>query len=343
MRRKTRAQVSRASRFAACACLSLILVAQAAVFSRARAFDEARASSNQNAAQTNAGADSSDVRALVSEVALKEKAMLARRLEYTWTAKITDRELGKRGEVKKESSSVYEVYPVHGEFARKLLARDGVPISQERADKELKKTAERLVKAARDDQKRADATRTPTPPPTPEQAQNPAGLPSFGFSTGHRESNGFSSTEISMAVWRFFRYCEFYGSRRETFNNRESIVLDFRPRADFRPTDELQKPYARLRGRVWIDAADKTVARLEAWPDDATNSNATAAPAREPAVVFEHARLADGVWLERLVRIKTYGYKEIFNGIELDFTKEVTDFKRFSSVAGDDRVDAPKP
>jgi hypothetical protein len=39
--------------------------------------------------------------------------------------------------------------------------------------------------------------------------------------------------------------------------------------------------------------------------------------------------------------MNTYGHKQIFNGIELDFTKEVTDFKRFSSVAGDDRVDAP--
>jgi hypothetical protein len=335
MRRKARAQVSRASRFAA-ACLSLTLAAQYAVSSSAHVFDEVNASSNQTAARQKA--ESFDVPALLSEVALKEKAMTARRLEYTWTARLTDRELGRRGEVRKESSSVYEVYPVRGEFARKLLARDGVPVSRERADRELKKTAERLEKAAREDRKRAEAGQTPTPQPqTPAQLQNPAGLPSFGFSTGHRESNGFSSTEISLAVWRFFRYCEFGNARRETFDGREAIVLDFRPRADFRPADEIQRPYARLRGRVWIDAADRTVARLEAWADDAP----TSPDMPEPSVVFEHARVAEGVWLERLVRIKTYGRKEIFNGIELDFTKEITDFKRFSSVAGDDRVDEP--
>jgi hypothetical protein len=294
-------------------------------------------------AQSKAAESLQDVRALLMEVALKEKGMLARRLEYTWTAKITDRELGKRGEVKKESSSLYEVYPVRGEFARKLLERDGVPVSQDRADKELQKAAERLEKAAREDQKRAEVKPTPTPTPTaqtPEQTQNPTGIPSFGFSTGHKESNGFTSTEISLAVWRFFRYCEFTNPRRELFNNRESIVLDFRPRIDFRPTDELQKPYARLQGRIWIDAADKAVVRLEAWPTDALTSSV--APTHVPAVVFEHARVAEGVWLELLVRIKTYGHKEIFNGIELDFTKEVTDFKRFSSLAGDDTLDAPK-
>ena len=308
------------------ACLSLTLSAQVA---------------RPASAQSGAKAEVSDVRALLSEVALKEKSMSARRLEYTWTAKVTDRELGKRGEVKKETSSLYEVYPVQGEFARKLLERDGVPVSRERAEKELKQAAERLEKAAREEQKRAEAKPTPTPPPTqtPEQSQNPFGFPSFGFSTGQRESNGFSSTEISLAVWRFFRYCEFSNPRRETFNGRDAIVLDFRPRADFRPADEIQRPYARLRGRVWIDSAERAVARLEAWPVDALAS--ADLPAPEPSVVFEHARVAEGVWLERLVRIKTYGRKQIFNGIELDFTKEVTDFKRFSSLAGDDRVDAP--
>jgi hypothetical protein len=334
MKRKTRVRLSIVSRLAVVACLALTLFAQFAVAPCARV------SSSQDVAQRKDGAEPSDVRALLLEVALKEQGMLARRLEYTWTAKITDRELGKRGEVKKESTSLYEVYPVRGEFARKLLERDGVPVSRERADKELKKTAERLEKSAREDQKRAEAKPTPPPPPqTPEQLRNPAGLPSFGFTTGHRESNGFSSTEIAIAVWRFYRYCEFNGPRRETLNNRETIVLDFRPRADFRPADELQRPYAHLRGRVWIDAADRAVVRLEAWPDDAQ----TSADAPAPSIVFEHARVREGVWLERLVRIKSYGHKHIFNGIELDFTKEVTDFKRFNSVAGDDRVDAPKP
>lgn len=308
------------------ACMSLALSAQAAWLASARA-------------QSDMKHDSTDVRALLLEVALKEKSMLARRLEYTWTARVTERELGKRGEVKKETSSLYEVYPVQGEFARKLLERDGVPVSRERADKELKQAAERLEKAAREEQKRVES-KPPPAPQTPEQSQNPSGFPSFGFSTGHRESNGFSSTEISLAVWRFFRYCEFTNPRRETLNNRDSIVLDFRPRADFRPADEIQKPYARLRGRLWIDAADKAVARLEAWPSDAQTSADVQAP--EPSVVFEHACVAEALWLERLVRIKTYGRKQIFNGIEIDLTKEVTDFKRFSSLAGDDRVDAPK-
>jgi hypothetical protein len=313
--------------------IALVLAAPALpIQERARAGAAARQS-----------AETSDTSALILEVARNEKAMLARRLEYTWTAKITDRELNKRGEVTKQSVNVYEVYPVRGEFARKLVAKDGVPVSQERADKELKKTAERLEKAAQEEQKRSESKTTPPPPPKPIDAQNPVGIPSFGFSTGHRNSNGFSSDEISFAVYRFFRYCEFRTPRRERLHERDTIVLDFSPRADFRPTAGVQKPYARLAGRVWIDASDKAVVRLEAWPIAAQTASANPTGADiEPAVVFEHERMPDGVWLERFVMIKTYGHKDIFNDIDLYFTKEVGDFKRFSADIGDEKLDPPK-
>jgi len=277
-------------------------------------------------------AEGSEVTKLLLEVARNERAMTARRLEYTWTLKVTDRELGKGGEVKKQSINVYEVYPARGEFARKLVSKDGVPVSQERADKELKQTAKRLEEAARESEKRAEA-KAPPPAPTPAEAQNPDGIPSFGFSTGQKHG-GLGSGEISFAVWRFFRYGEFTNLRREPLRGRDCVVLDFRPRADFRPANEVQKPYARLAGRLWIDAVDKAVARLEAWPSDA--------PASGPAVVFEHERVADGLWLERFVHVNTYLNKDLFNGIELDTAKESSDFKRFAADAGNEKLEEPK-
>ena len=325
-------------------CLPLTLAAQATTSSLAAADTRARPSQTGAASPSPApqGAESFDTPALILEVARNERAMTARRLEYTWTAKTTERELNKRGEVTKESVSVYEVYPVHGEFARKLVSKDGVPVSRERAEKELKQAAERLEKAAQEEQKRGES-KTPPPAPSPAEAQNPAGIPSFGFSTGQRSRSGLSTSEISLAVFRFFRYDEFHSPRRERLRERDTIVLDFRPRPDFRPANEIQKPYARLAGRVWIDAADKAVVRLEAWPDGSQPPGANAAGvAAEPSVVFEHERTADGVWLERLVRIKTYGHKDVFNGIELDFTKENSDFRRFSAGAGDEKLEAPK-
>jgi hypothetical protein len=127
-----------------------------------------------------------DVTKLLLEVARNERAMSARRLEYTWTLKVTDREMGKGGEVKKQSVNVYGVYPVRGEFARKLISEDGVPVSRERAEKELKQTAKRPEEAARAEQKRAESKAPPPPQPSPAELQNPNGIPSFGFSTGQQ-------------------------------------------------------------------------------------------------------------------------------------------------------------
>src|ERR1044071_3842449 len=155
-------------RFKAAVCLSLSLVALAAF--APCLFDEVSASSNTSAAQR--GAEAFDVKALLMEVAQKERSMLARRLEYTWTALQSERERDKRGEVKRERSSLYEVYPVRGEFVRKLLARDGVPVSREEAEKELRRAVERLERAAREEQKPSDVKPAPQAPSV-EQTQNP--------------------------------------------------------------------------------------------------------------------------------------------------------------------------
>ena len=53
-------------------------------------------------------------------------------------------------------------------------------------------------------------------------------------------------------------------------------------------------------------------------------------------------RVAEGVWLERLVRISTYANKDLFNGIELDTTKESSAFQRFTAGAGEEKLDQPK-
>ena len=289
------------------------------------------------AARQTAGG--SDIDALLLEVARNERAMTARRLEYTWTLKVTDREWGKGGELKKQTINVYEVYPVRGELARKLVSKDGVPVSKERADEELRQTVKRLEEAAREEQKRAALQPNPRPVPVPTGPRGPSEIPSFGFSTGQRHG-GLGSGEISFAVWRFFRYGEFTGMRRQSLRGRDCVVLDFRPRADFRPANDAQKPYARLAGRLWIDAADKAVARLEAWPYDPQRP--AAAPDPRPRVVFEHERVADGLWLERFVHLDTHADKDLFNGFELDTAKESSDFQRFTTRGGDAKLDPPE-
>jgi hypothetical protein len=42
------------------------------------------------------------------------------------------------------------------------------------------------------------------------------------------------------------------------------------------------------------------------------------------------------------VRINTAGHKAVFNGLDVNFTKEISDFKRFEASTGDAKVEPPQ-
>ncbi|MDQ1593155.1 MAG: hypothetical protein QOG71_3782 [Pyrinomonadaceae bacterium] len=325
--------------------LALLLGAGVAGARQQQSQQPAQQSSPEARAKASLPADLSklDTRALIREVAESERAMQTRRLEYTWTARVTERETGKRGEIKKETLKVYEVYPVRGEFVRKLLSENGVPVSPQEAEKQFKKAVENLERAAREEEKRGASGATPPPPRATTDA---TGIPTFGFSNGFKFRDGLSTGEFSFAPWRILRAGEFFATRRESLGGREVIVMDFRPRADFVPVNDLQKPYGKLGGRVWIDVGDRTLARLEAWPlaPDARGAPQAALPARpnEPSIIYEETRLPDGMWLESLVQINTNANKAVFNGVEVNTTKAASDFKRFEANAGDAKVEQQK-
>ena len=121
-------------------------------------------------------------------------------------------------------------------------------------------------------------------------------------------------------------------------------------RASFtRPGASVEEPYAKLAGRIWIDALDKVVVRLEAWPETSfeasqaskVNARSSSASPIEPAIIFEQTRLPNGIWLESFVRIKTNGNREVFNRVNLDYTKQVGDFRRFDTITGEAKIEKP--
>jgi hypothetical protein len=64
---------------------------------------------------------------------------------------------------------------------------------------------------------------------------------------------------------------------------------------------------SKLKGRMWIDAEDRIVVRLAAWPAGSQGSEN-----RPPAAFMEMTRLPVGVWLPKQVRLDGVDYPEIF-------------------------------
>src|ERR1041384_8099251 len=98
--------------------------------------------------------DGLDVVALMREVERNQDELENRVAEYSFKQTETDREISDKGELKKETVKVYEVFPLpHRGPVGHLNSQNGVPLSSERAAKEDRRVQEEFAKAEREKDK----------------------------------------------------------------------------------------------------------------------------------------------------------------------------------------------
>ena len=274
-------------------------------------------------------AEALDIRALLREVGHHQDEIDRRRSEYTYTEKRTRREVDGHGQVKKETVQLYEVFPMPGRrHVFKLISENGVPLSPERAAKEEKRVAEELSKAEREHEKDKQKQ---------ERERAERAKKRGDEKTADEEDEG-------PGVATFLRACEFVSPRRERLRDRDTVVFDFRPRADFHPRNRTESLIAKLVGVVWIDPTDKQVVRLEARLAEAFKVGGGLLASVRPgaAVVLEQTRMAEGVWLPRFSQINASFKLLLLASNELNVTTEFGDYRRFTSHVRDYKLDAPK-
>jgi hypothetical protein len=276
-------------------------------------------------------AEALDVVTLLREVSRNQDELEKRFNEYSFVQKETDREISGKGELKRETVKVFEVFPIaHREPVMKLISENGIPLSGERAAKEQKRVEEEFAKAEREKDKdeqqelkrRADREKK-------QAARN-------------KEGKG---DDDDVDVSAFLRVCEFVSPRRERFRDREAIVFDFRPRPGFKSSNRTEDLISKLVGVVWIDPADKQVMRLEARLAEGFKMGGGLLVNLRPgaALVMEQTRMLEGVWLPRLAQINLSVKVLLFGGGDVNQTIEWSDYKHFSGDVGDYKLDAPKP
>jgi len=266
-----------------------------------------------------AATDTLDVAQLLREVSRNQDELEDRVSEYAFTQTETDREINSKGELKKETVKVYEVYPLpNREPVQKLISENGVPLSPERAAKEDRRVQEEFVKADREKDKDAK-----------KAAERRA----------EQEKKREEGTEISP----FLRVCEFVSPRRETLEGREAIVFDFRPRAGFRPKNREESLIAKLVGVMWIDPVDKQVIRLEARLAEGFKMAGGLLVSLKPgaALVIEQTRMVQGVWLPRFAQINLSVKVLLFAGGEYNKTIEWSEYRHFVGDVKGYKIDAP--
>ncbi|MGI8897715.1 MAG: hypothetical protein ACR2IB_04905, partial [Pyrinomonadaceae bacterium] len=272
--------------------------------------------------------ESPDVTALLREVGRNQELVEKRVSEYAFMQKEIDRVISSKGEIKKETTRVYEVFPVANRAPiMKLINENGVALSTVRAAAESKRVEEEFLKAERDREKNEQRVKRRR---TERQRRKAA----------KGKAEGDDDPELS----QFLKICEFVSPRRERFRDRNAVVFDFRPRPGFSPGNREESLISKLVGVVWIDPIDKQVMRLEAQLAESFKMAGGLLLSLRPGAgfVIEQTRMKEGVWLPRLVQVNLSVKVLLFGGGDVNKTIEWSDYKHFKGDVGDYKLEAPK-
>lgn len=310
----------------------------------ARAQETSAAAATPDAIADPARLTAAEIAALVDECGKRTSRMTGRMFSYTFNEADYDYERDKSGAVKSEHSKLYEVAPVRAgkrySWTHVQVGEDGARFPEEKIERER----ERVVKQITDAE--AEAARTPT------QAAAPSPYVERYSSYGIRveKRGGMSHTFWFVAPTDFLIWHEFYAPRRATLNNREAILLNFRPRPGYtfdrtnvrfsEGVEEFARVMARLGGRLWIDAQDRVIARLEAAPVEEVQAQTDAADAKAP-LGFEFTRLANGTWAPHTNWYNSYGKESLFWKTSTSRVVKFSDFKLFTTSDEGEKLDAP--
>jgi hypothetical protein len=249
-----------------------------------------------------------DTRAFLEEVRRNLQSDGALLEQYTFIETYTEKRLDGGGAVKKTKTETYEVYPSTEprKLYRRLVARDGRPISEKELAERDRKQEERI---ARREGRRAAQT----------EQQRAA-----------REAE--RQRKEREVIDEVFRMDEFRITGREPVDGRAAIVVEFEPRPGYKPVTEGGKVVQKFAGKAWIDEADHQLVRLEATLLDSIGVGPLkiARLQKGASAYFVRRKVNGEIWLPSEARFSGKAKVLLVFGGVLDVTSRYFDYRKFS-------------
>jgi hypothetical protein len=214
-----------------------------------------------------------EARDIVKRSVELDQANWQRMKDYTWIARQTDRELGSSGQVKSQKIEEWETVVIYGEPHRRMLQRNGKPLSEGDQRKEQDKLDQAVAKRTSE---------------TPQQrARREADF----------EHEREKDREFLREVPDLF---DFKMLGEEKIDGRDVWVISATPKPNAHPKHGDAKPLLKVEAKVWIDKAEYQWVRLEA-ETTATISFGLFIARLSPGakLIFEQTRVNDDVWLPK--------------------------------------------
>jgi hypothetical protein len=214
-----------------------------------------------------------DVREIVRKSVELDQANWHRMRDYTWVARNTERHLDSNGRTKSVDTEAWETLVLYGAPHRRIVERNGKPLSPDEQRKQQEKLDKAIAKLDRE---------------TPDQRQR-----RMAELEKQRQKDREFLREIP----------EMYDFRLEgdaKVDGYDAWVIAATPKVGYQPKLRDAKPLLKIKAKVWIDKAEYQWVRLEAETTDTISFGLFLARLSAGAkLVFEQTRINDEVWLPK--------------------------------------------
>ncbi|MEP7304393.1 MAG: hypothetical protein ABJA98_02635 [Acidobacteriota bacterium] len=243
--------------------------------------------------------------------------------QYTYTEKTIQKNLDKKGTVTKTEVEVSEVYPsLDQELSYiRVISKNGTPTDPKELEKkdreQQKKVLERMGKAERDS--------------AAQKEKRQAKIAEEQRKENEAIDEAFALYAVSM-------------KGREVVDGRDAIVVDFRPKPDFKARSDNGKTLKKITGRAWIDERDHELIRIELNLEDTISIGFGVLARLNPGAhaLYQRRLVNNEIWLPAEVRYTGSARVMLFKGIRLDVASEYSGYKKFS-VDTATTFSGPKP
>ena len=231
--------------------------------------------------------------------------------QYMYKETETARELNKEGEVKKTEVKVFEVFPSWDEkyTYRRLVSKNGEPVSQKDLEKQDRKHRKKLEKRARKLTKK--------------------GASEQEIELAVEEEQRRKEKEVLDEVFRLYVVKPL---RREQIDGFSTILFEFYPRPEYKAKTKELKFLKKIRGRAWICDDDYQMIRVEAETIGTISFGLWILVRlhKGAKLTFQRQRINDEIWLPSIAHFAGKGRILLLKGFRFEGTSEYSDYQKFT-------------
>ena len=252
-----------------------------------------------------------DIRQLMHEVQAHQRQLDKVRESYTYSTLETTQDIDSNGKVTKTESVEQEDFFVNGHVIARTVKKNGQPLSDHDQQKETESVTKLVEKAEK------------TPPDQPLEGP-------------------------TISISRVLDIMDVSNPRRQQYRGRPTIVFDLNGRKDAKTHGLVEDASKKLQGTLWIDEADRQVARLEVSFNDnfRVAGGLFASVQKGSNFRFDQSPVEDGLWLPTGGEGTMQARVLMVKNLRQHFVERDYDYKRFrveTQQSKDSKVVPEKP